>query len=241
MSDVSAAAHDVNALEELARRIRDAHQAAQAAWCNALHHALDAGDALAEAQTRVSTGWKKWLRENCFLSVRTALLYQQLARHRAEIEAELERVGPLSLRAARRLIAEPRAPKPKPEKLVPDLLLAWNKATVAERTKALTRIPLGDFLQAMPAAWRTELRNRGAHLGDRDEGKARSGLDVTITQAIRKALSHLAITNFASASAQEHEALAALRGMNTKLRAAGHDLDDVEITLKAKRRKRVAA
>ena len=46
-------------------------------------------------------------------------LYMQLARHREKIEVEIERVGELSLRAARRFIAKPRATtlsKPKPLK-----------------------------------------------------------------------------------------------------------------------------
>src|SRR5262245_12345760 len=90
-------------LEDLAAVIRKARRASHAERCNALHHDLDAGDALLAAQKRVSSNWKQWLRENCFLSVRTAMLYMQLARHRAEIEAEIERVGGLSLRAAIRL------------------------------------------------------------------------------------------------------------------------------------------
>ena len=48
-----------------------------------------------------------------------------LARHRAEIEAEIGRVGELSLRAARRLIAEPAKKESKPK---PDLMVAWSKA-----------------------------------------------------------------------------------------------------------------
>jgi hypothetical protein len=193
---------------------------------------MDAGDALIAAQSRVSTNWKRWLRDNCFLSVRTAQLYTQLARHRSEIEAEIDRIGMLGLRAACRLIAPPKAPEPKVKKLIPDLLVAWNKATAAERTKALGRIQLADFLQAMPATWRTELKARGAHPG---EGKA----DDPITKAIRKALSHLVVADPASLAAQEHEALAALRAANSKLRAAGCDLHDITISVSG-RRKRAA-
>ena len=65
-------------LGELASQIRDACRRAQEAWSNALGHVLDAGDALNEAQARVSTGWKQWLRNNCYLPVSTAQLYQQL-------------------------------------------------------------------------------------------------------------------------------------------------------------------
>jgi hypothetical protein len=90
-----------------------------------LHQDLAVGDALIEAQARVSSNWKQWLRENCFLSVRTALLYQRLARHRAEIEAEIERAGELSLRAAVRLIAEPSTRNATPPK--PSLVTAIKK------------------------------------------------------------------------------------------------------------------
>ena len=90
MSDFSPARQE---LAELAQRIRAALQASRADRCNALHHDLEVGEALIEAQNHVTTGWKHWLGENCSLSVRTAMLYMQLARHRAEIEAEIERVG----------------------------------------------------------------------------------------------------------------------------------------------------
>jgi hypothetical protein len=96
----------VRELDQLARRIRESRKAAQKAGVTALHHILDAGDALNAAQAQVSTGWKRWLRDNCSLSVRTALLYQQLANHREEIEAEISQAGELSLRSARRLISK---------------------------------------------------------------------------------------------------------------------------------------
>jgi len=134
-------------LDELAHRIRSALQISRQDRCNALHRDLDAGDALIEAQRRISTGWKKWLGKNCFISVRTAMLYMRLARHREEIEAEIERAGELSLRAAIRLIATPTAPKPA-KKPVPDLLTAWRATPDAEKLalslafRSMTSIPL---------------------------------------------------------------------------------------------------
>jgi hypothetical protein len=95
-------------LPDLALQVRAHLQASRRDRCNALHHDLDAGDALIKAQERVSSGWKRWLKDNCFLSVRTAMLYMRLARHREEIEAEIERAGDLSLRAAVRLISTPK-------------------------------------------------------------------------------------------------------------------------------------
>jgi hypothetical protein len=102
-------------LDDLARRVRDAIEAANSAFRNALRKALDAGAALLEAQAQVpASEWQRWLKDNCFLSMRTAELYMQLARNRETIEAELSRVPGLSLRAARRLISTPKSnPAPK--------------------------------------------------------------------------------------------------------------------------------
>jgi len=98
---------ELMSLDELARRIRAFQEATQAATSNALGRA-DAGDALLAARRRISAGWGRWLVDNCGMGVSTAELYMQLARHREKIEVEIERVGELSLRAARRFIAKPR-------------------------------------------------------------------------------------------------------------------------------------
>jgi hypothetical protein len=219
-------------LDELAANVRRAIQAAQAEWSNALGHMLDAGDALIEAQSHVSGGWKRWLRNNCFLGVSTAQLYMQLARHRQKIEAEIQRVGDLSLRAARRLISEPTEKMPKPEKLVPKLLIAWNQASDTEKTEALVKIKLVDFLRVMPDAWRTELKTRGINLDNNKIGHP----DSRISKILRTALSHIAIadrpeTGKPAAQGQEHAALAALRAANVALHAIGRDLHDLEVTL----------
>jgi hypothetical protein len=76
-------------VEELAATIRREFEEVRRAGCNALHHAMKAGDALNDAQERITGNWKRWLRENCFVSVRTAFLYQRLARHRDQIEAAM--------------------------------------------------------------------------------------------------------------------------------------------------------
>jgi hypothetical protein len=162
MSDISPARQE---LDDLARRIRAALQASRADRCNALHRDLEVGEALIEAQKHVTTGWKRWLRENCSLRVRTAMLYMQLARHRAEIEAAIDRLGELSLRAAIRLISkkkpgerESTEPPPKPPESA--LLIAISKATGAELTEALIALSLDRFLQVMPAEWRPKLEAR---------------------------------------------------------------------------------
>jgi hypothetical protein len=158
-------------LDELAFRVRKSHHAAQAAWSNALDHLLDAGDALNEAQSRVSSNWKRWVRENCFLGVSTALLYQQLARHRSEIKDALAEHPDLSLRAARRLIAKPK-PTPAPElepadnakpAETPSAIAStldsatWSSATLEERQRFLAPVPVRELLEAMSESQRAEL------------------------------------------------------------------------------------
>jgi hypothetical protein len=159
MSDFSRARQE---LAELAMRIRSALRASRADRCNALHHDLEVGEALIEAQKHVTTGWKRWLEENCSLSVRTGMLYMQLARHRAEIEAEIERGGELSLRAAVRLVTKRKTPEPesteppKPAAVV----IAISKATDAKLTEALTALGFERFLRVMPNDWRPILEAR---------------------------------------------------------------------------------
>lgn len=179
--------NSVVVLDELARQVRESRQAAQQAGVTVLHHILDAGDALNKAQTRVTLGWKRWLQDNCSiplaggelqpLSVRTALLYQQLAHHRGKIEAEIARVGELSLRGARRLISKPAKKKPsqmKPGSERPDdpvRILVLSTMTKTDWVEALTLyLGLDGFVHLLvgnpkdgprlPAAWREKLETR---------------------------------------------------------------------------------
>jgi hypothetical protein len=228
-------------LDELAHRIRVASQAAREAWSNALGHALDAGDALNEAQSRVSTGWKKWLRKNCFLGTSTAQLYQQLARHRAEIEAEMARVPELSLRAARRLISKPPKKVSKPDK--PDLLVAWNRASEEERTAVLSSVSIVDFFRVMPPRWRDLIEARVINLRAETGNPA-----LKITAVLRKALSLVKTAatpgvSSAVAESNRHEAVAALQQLTVLLVRGGFDLNDITVnTTKAapKSRRRAA-
>jgi hypothetical protein len=229
-------------LEELARQIRTWVAEIRRACLTALDHALDCGDALNEAQSRVSTGWKRWLRENCLLGVSTAQLYQQLARHREEIEAETARVPDLSLRAARKLIAKPpprgdRSP-PKPE-----LVAAMQRATNAQLLEAFTALGLPKFLQTMPPAWRSQMAARVRRLGDPDEP------DIKASEILRRALSLIKIAKTtpgitpAVANSNENEALAALRQLFALLLRMGIDLNDVAIirsSAKRENKKRAA-
>ena len=176
--------NSVVVLDELARRVRKSRQAAQQAGAALLHHCLDAGDALNEAQARVSIPWKRWLKDNCSiplaggglqpLSVRSAFVYQQLANHREKIEAAISQVGELSQRAALRLISKPKQAGKKepeeeeetsaPENLVPagtNLALSALKITSDEQVTAALRILTLDwFIRVMPPEWNSDIQKR---------------------------------------------------------------------------------
>jgi hypothetical protein len=139
---VTSSPHNVQ-VAALARRIRDAQQAIEDAQqglrrdrreklCSMLHSALDAGDALVTVQDlTVGCSWSRWLRENCCMSRRTALVYMQLSRHREEIEAAIDAGKCLSLRAALRLVTGAE-PGPRQTKNKPDLSTYSDAELVAE-------------------------------------------------------------------------------------------------------------
>jgi hypothetical protein len=116
--------------------------------------------------------WKEWLRENCFVSDRTAQLYQQLARHRDDIEAELQHNVELSLRAARRLISKPQddegdngeedegeAENPS-ESVKPESLIEHWRRCPEQLPDLLDEIGVPGALRAMSAEFGRQLRAR---------------------------------------------------------------------------------
>jgi hypothetical protein len=175
-------------LDILAAHIRTAHEAIGLALSNALDHAFAAGEALLEAQAQVKYGaWRSWLHNNCAVSERTARLYMALARHRAEIEAERQRVAELTLRGALKLIAKPGATS-ESTKSAPALTLAWSAATPDQRTRFLGTVGLPAVLAAIPPSWHAEIRQRV--LGqERVKTRAGSKSNDTIVKALRQALS----------------------------------------------------
>jgi hypothetical protein len=229
---------DTQDLPTLTQRIRDEHRAAQAAGGALLHHAMNAGDALIAAQAKVSGNWKSWLRQNCcFLSVPTALVYQRLAKRRGQIEAELERAGVLSLRAALRLTAEPKGKTEKKTKDQPTLLAHWMGASGQERMALLDEIGVDGLRKAASLDLYRQLKEQ-LHID-----RADSDPDTMITTLLRKALSHVAAadapqTSDPVADANIAEALNSLRGALKKLGAIDRDYHDVVVGLTAARAKR---
>jgi hypothetical protein len=172
-----ARAHD---LDEFARVVRDEIQKARVAWANALAHAMNAGDALIAVQPKIAERgitWTKWLKENCYVAVSTAKLYMQLARHRDDIEAEIQSKGELSLRGARQLISKSSKTKddegedddqvdgqehesetenlPEPETLIDH----WHRSP-GELTALLDAVGVAGILEAMSTEFGRQLRER---------------------------------------------------------------------------------
>jgi hypothetical protein len=229
-------------LPDLARQIRDAHAAVHSAGAALLHHAMAAGDALLSAQAKVNGSWKLWLRDNCFLSVRTALVYVRLARHRSAIETELGRASDLSLRGALRLIAKPKGSAEKNRKSTnkPTLLDHWKNAPGSERRALLDAIGIDGIRRAASFEFLRVLRARVR------VGEVAADPDTTITNLVTKALSHIVAadapqTSDPVAAGNVNEALASLRAALKKLNALGCSYHDVHIGIAAKSKSRRAA
>jgi len=147
-------------LEKLASRIRFGIENIRASLANALANVLDVGDDLIAAQARVTGPWQRWLKDNCFLSLSTAKLYVQLAEHRAEIEAEIDRDGTLSLRAARKLIAKKSENPPEPKSNTRSQAAAKSSESVLLRESEILRTALGHVrIATMPETTPAGVKN----------------------------------------------------------------------------------
>jgi hypothetical protein len=210
---------------------------------------MDVGDALLAAQARIAKGrWKKWLRETCFLSVRTAFLRMQLARNRDAIEEKIAQVGELNVRAAVRLLVKPKkstedtsdaeepaedvseseVEKPDP---VADAVAVLTALDDAQLKAVWTAFTLPRFLATISASMRTELVGRLMRLRPHTPG----GESVLLRESeiLRTAVSQLRIAATLNTAPRdieraEAQALLALR-MFTKATAT-LDIDRITIT-----------
>jgi hypothetical protein len=111
-------------LDRLIQRVKVNLKAMSEASANVLAHAMAIGDNLITARKTLipERRWGKWLKEEFEISRGHAHNYCQLARHRALIEANVQRVGQsgghLTLRGALRLIAPPRPTSPSRPKML---------------------------------------------------------------------------------------------------------------------------
>jgi hypothetical protein len=232
----------VTVLDDFADEIRAGHEAVQNAMSNALDIALQTGDVLLAARDRISTGWIRWLQDECGINRATAHLYMKLAGKREEIENARAQIHDLSLRGAYRLITKKppeqlSAPPPiepagenlnksaKPEPSSLDLLLATTPAPEVAVEFAKRDVPW--LLERLPKPWIPTLTNRVAKLLPvHDEPFLKA------SEVLRNALSAMAIadapkTSSVVALSQEKVALNALRALNVLL--AGASIDTVTI------------
>jgi len=248
-------------LEELARRIRDGHQAIhqaiQAARGLTLDQAMDVGDAALVVKARVPS-LKGWLIENRIV-VSTTLLYAQLAAHRTKIEITRKGNPDFSLRDARRLITKKRPPKPAGNKgsaaketsaaadaaaveaedealdpAVMRVLAALRALSDTQASEVFNSYTLEATFRVIPrASWRLELARHIFGLPSKD------GLVLLReSEVLRKALSLVRIaakpeTMSPNTAAYEREALAALRALT----AAIGDIDTDSVTIICKHAK----
>jgi hypothetical protein len=168
-------------LDELERRIRDAHAGVGAAFSNAVHHALTAGQALNVAKPQVAHGqWQAFLKR-CDLNKRTAQRYMQLAELAPAKASSATLLADLSIERAIKCLSPSRqsekSVEPKevrerhnPERGTPakttytDIIAAWIGASSDEKTKAIDSIGLESLLAAIPQHWLLVMEQ---HLADR--------------------------------------------------------------------------
>jgi hypothetical protein len=175
----SASVNPDDDLDTHAAEIRKGIQEMQTQMRNALRICFKVGGHLILAKQQVAHGeWKRWLKENCFLSQRTAQLYMQLADNQELIEDELVMTPELGVRAAAKLIAKPST---KPEAKESDaaepnqeepgesapaadhaefLLRVWQTTPVAVRKAVLTSLTIPALLELLSKEQIAELKQR---------------------------------------------------------------------------------
>jgi hypothetical protein len=101
MNEISAS----NSLADLAARIKVEHEAVSTALKEGVRRAIAAGELLIEAKGQLDHGqWLPWLAGHCSISERTAQLYMRVAKNKAEIEANAQRIADLTLNEAAALL-----------------------------------------------------------------------------------------------------------------------------------------
>jgi hypothetical protein len=111
-------------LAKLAKQINETHASVLSSVRASLDHAIECGRLLTEARDQVEHGdWLPWIQANFAGSEQSARAYARIFEHRAEISANRQRAGDLSIRGALKLIAAPkkgRRPDPAPSPAVDD-------------------------------------------------------------------------------------------------------------------------
>jgi hypothetical protein len=130
-----------------------------------LTHAITVGAALQEAKQLAGHGhWEDWLGKECGLSWRSARDYLRLYANRDLIETIRQRAADLhelSIRGALRLVRTGTPTRKRKRVPASPLKIAdWKAATLTQRTPFVAAIPLTEWLEVIPPAWRAELIDR---------------------------------------------------------------------------------
>lgn len=218
-------------LADVAAIIRTELQNEHKAGAALLRHAMAAGDALNLAQAnlhKTNLTWKRWLRENCFCSDRTAIVRQQLARHRNEVEAEIQKVGDdLSIRAVLRKInkSTKKTAKSKPPADVATFLSIWRKADHQTRAAILDGIGCEGLLGALSPQLRREIERRVLGHHRKRSAFADVKFNSQAAGALRQALSMQKTAKDKNAPALG--VVSALNMLNNLLIKSGIDLNNI--------------
>ena len=231
MPDIIADNPEVN-LADVAATIRTELQNEKGAGAALLRSAMAAGDALNLAQAnlhKTNRSWESWLRENCLISTRTAEVRQQLANHRAEIEAEVQRVGDyFSIRAALRKITKTKkksSDKPKLPPNVTSFLSIWKSADHQTRVAILDAIGGEELLGALSQQLRREIERRVLNKHHKASAKTNGKCNEQAAAALRQALSMQKTTKDKSTTAMG--VATSLNMINNLLIKDGVDLNNI--------------
>jgi hypothetical protein len=171
-------------LDELAKRVREAHAGFDHAVSNAILHAINAGQALIPAKELTPHGeWGKFL-ARCDVGERQAERYMRLAGLAAAIPTCESDLAGLTIEAAIKKLSPPKPHTTKKQRSTAtaaaapmvnartthlDVIAAWNAASPAERIKAVDSIGVKDLLAAVPDAWWPVLEK---HVDERQQQQA---------------------------------------------------------------------
>ena len=136
-------------LDDLAIRIKSAHQAVREAAKAIVARAIDAGLALNDARSKLPHGeWLPWLKDNCGLSERTAYNYMLIANNRTKFAIDANLTLTQALRQLREEEPKEAGPASRYDKaqatllrslgnLLPDEIESAAKRTIAELEAAI--------------------------------------------------------------------------------------------------------
>ncbi len=155
------------ALDDLARRINEAHTVALGSARTAIEHAIECGRLLIEAKDQVEHGeWRKWVETNTTVSHRTAQLWMRYAENSEILLTNTQSIALLTFAEADKLIAAQNAKEvPKP---------ATPKKEQQQKAQVQAALDAYDRLKASGKEPTKEAIKEEASVGVRAAGQAKA-------------------------------------------------------------------